>query len=53
MDGARGLTILLRNGKASVPKPPNPGTFVPGLPVMGGTGMPIPPLPTPGRRPEA
>lgn len=53
MDGARGLTILLRNGKASVPRPPNPGTFVPGLPKAEGASMPIPPLPNPGHRPEA
>ena len=52
MDGARGLTILLRNGRVNVSRPPLPGTYVPGMPV-GSANVPIPPLPTPIRRPAA
>jgi hypothetical protein len=52
MDGARGLTILLRNGPTTPARPPLPGVFVPGLPT-GASAMSMPPLPNPGRRPEA
>ncbi len=52
MDGARGLTILLRNGHANVSRPPLPGTYLPVVPV-GAATVAMPPLPTPSRRPAA